>query len=65
MSENYVYIDAPTLDNSDQSKILIDKELYFFDEPTSNLDKESEEKIMNLLIDKIHEEVLSGLYSSC
>ena len=28
--------------------ILIDKELYFFDEPTSNLDSESEEKIINM-----------------
>ena len=31
--------------------ILIDKDVYFFDEPTSNLDKESEEKIV-LMIDK-------------
>ena len=29
--------------------ILIDKELYFFDEPTSNLDKLSEEKIINMI----------------
>ena len=29
--------------------ILIDKELYFFDEPTSNLDIESEEKITNMI----------------
>lgn len=29
--------------------ILIDKELYFFDEPTSNLDKESEEKITGMI----------------
>lgn len=29
--------------------ILIDKDLYFFDEPTSNLDAESEEKITNMI----------------
>ena len=29
--------------------ILIDKELYFFDEPTSNLDSVSEEKIINMI----------------
>lgn len=29
--------------------ILIDKELYFFDEPTSNLDVESERKITNMI----------------
>ena len=29
--------------------ILIDKELYFFDEPTSNLDAISEEKITNMI----------------
>lgn len=29
--------------------ILIDKELYFFDEPTSNLDVISEEKIINMI----------------
>lgn len=29
--------------------ILIDKELYFFDEPTSNLDSISEEKITNMI----------------
>lgn len=29
--------------------ILIDKELYFFDEPTSNLDVVSEEKIINMI----------------
>ena len=29
--------------------ILIDKDVYFFDEPTSNLDKESEEKIVSML----------------
>ncbi len=29
--------------------ILIDKELYFFDEPTSNLDYLSEEKIINMI----------------
>lgn len=29
--------------------ILIDKDLYFFDEPTSNLDAISEEKIVNML----------------
>lgn len=29
--------------------ILIDKDLYFFDEPTSNLDKVSEEKITNMI----------------
>jgi ABC-type bacteriocin/lantibiotic exporter with double-glycine peptidase domain len=29
--------------------ILIDKELYFFDEPTSNLDAVSEEKITNMI----------------
>ena len=29
--------------------ILIDKEVYFFDEPTSNLDLESEEKIINMI----------------
>lgn len=29
--------------------ILIDKELYFFDEPTSNLDALSEEKITNMI----------------
>ena len=29
--------------------ILIDKELYFFDEPTSNLDSVSEEKITNII----------------
>lgn len=29
--------------------ILIDKELYFFDEPTSNLDILSEEKITNMI----------------
>ena len=29
--------------------ILIDKDLYFFDEPTSNLDSESEEKITNMI----------------
>lgn len=38
--------------------ILIDKELYFFDEPTSNLDLLSEEKIMNMiekyLVDKTY-----------
>ena len=29
--------------------ILIDKDVYFFDEPTSNLDKESEEKIISMI----------------
>lgn len=29
--------------------ILIDKELYFFDEPTSNLDEVSEERIINMI----------------
>lgn len=29
--------------------ILIDKDLYFFDEPTSNLDAISEEKIINMI----------------
>ena len=29
--------------------ILIDKDLYFFDEPTSNLDAVSEEKITNMI----------------
>ena len=29
--------------------ILIDKDLYFFDEPTSNLDSLSEEKITNMI----------------
>ena len=29
--------------------ILIDKDLYFFDEPTSNLDVESEKKITNMI----------------
>ena len=29
--------------------ILIDKDVYFFDEPTSNLDKESEEKIVSMI----------------
>ena len=29
--------------------ILIDKDLYFFDEPTSNLDALSEEKIINMI----------------
>ena len=29
--------------------ILIDKDVYFFDEPTSNLDIESEEKIVNMI----------------
>ena len=29
--------------------ILIDKELYFFDEPTSNLDSVTEEKITNMI----------------
>ena len=29
--------------------ILIDKDLYFFDEPTSNLDSISEEKITNMI----------------
>ena len=29
--------------------ILINKEVYFFDEPTSNLDKESEEKIVSMI----------------
>lgn len=29
--------------------ILIDKELYFFDEPTSNLDSLYEEKIINMI----------------
>ena len=29
--------------------ILIDKPLYFFDEPTSNLDSVSEEKITNMI----------------
>lgn len=29
--------------------ILIDKGVYFFDEPTSNLDKESEEKIVSMI----------------
>lgn len=29
--------------------ILIDKDLYFFDEPTSNLDVVSEEKITNMI----------------
>ena len=29
--------------------ILIDKDLYFFDEPTSNLDSVSEEKITNMI----------------
>lgn len=29
--------------------ILIDKDLYFFDEPTSNLDEVSEEKIINMI----------------
>ena len=29
--------------------ILIDKELYFFDEPTSNLDIASEEKVINMI----------------
>ena len=28
---------------------MIDKELYFFDEPTSNLDTLSEEKITNMI----------------
>ena len=35
--------------------ILINKEVYFFDEPTSNLDKESEEKIVSM-IDKYLDE---------
>ena len=29
--------------------ILIDKDVYFFDEPTSNLDRESEEKIVSMI----------------
>ena len=29
--------------------ILIDKDVYFFDEPTSNLDQESEEKIVAMI----------------
>lgn len=29
--------------------IIMDKELYFFDEPTSNLDSESEEKVINAI----------------
>ena len=29
--------------------MLIDKEVYFFDEPTSNLDSVSEEKITNMI----------------
>ena len=29
--------------------ILINKDVYFFDEPTSNLDRESEEKIVNMI----------------
>lgn len=29
--------------------ILIDKEVYFFDEPTSNLDSESEERIVKMI----------------
>ena len=29
--------------------ILINKDVYFFDEPTSNLDKESEEKIVSMI----------------
>ena len=29
--------------------ILIDKDVYFFDEPTSNLDKDSEEKIVTMI----------------
>ena len=28
---------------------MINKEVYFFDEPTSNLDKESEEKMVSMI----------------
>lgn len=35
--------------------ILIDKELYFFDEPTSNLDIISEEKIINMIDKYLHD----------
>ena len=34
--------------------ILLDKDFYFFDEPTSNLDSESEEKIINMLNKHLH-----------
>ena len=34
--------------------ILLDKDFYFFDEPTSNLDSESEEKIINMLNKYLH-----------
>lgn len=40
--------------------ILIDKDLYFFDKPTSNLDVESEEKITNM-IDKYLKEKIDKL----
>lgn len=35
--------------------ILIDSDLYFFDEPTSNLDKESEEKIIHMIDKYLHD----------
>ena len=34
--------------------ILMDKELYFFDEPTSNLDSDSEEKVINTIEKYLH-----------
>ena len=34
--------------------ILIDKDVYFFDEPTSNLDSESEEKIVSMIDKYLH-----------
>ena len=35
--------------------ILIDKDVYFFDEPTSNLDSESEEKIVAMIDKYLHD----------
>jgi ABC-type glutathione transport system ATPase component len=35
--------------------ILIDKDVYFFDEPTSNLDSESEEKIVSMIDKYLHD----------
>ena len=35
--------------------ILIDKDVYFFDEPTSNLDSESEEKIVSMIDMYLHD----------